>query len=121
MFRKKKSKSLKQSPENLKYFPLKDFKHDWKDASKLIVEAAAANVIKSIIAKAAYRIVTPDSVTDDTVLVPEIQENDGNEENEGNDEQNVDSVILEESLASQIDSLNPQEHERDDDDISIII
>ena len=114
---KTKSKSLKQSREDLKYFTLKDFKQDCEDAGKLIVEAVAANAIKSIIGKVAHRIVTPDSVTDDTVLVPEIQENDGNEENDRNDEHNIDSVILEESLISQINSLAPHEHQRDDDDI----
>ena len=44
------------------------------------------------------------------------------QESDGNDEQNVSSVILEESLTSQTDSPTPQEHqERDDDKISLKI
>ena len=102
----------------MKHFLLKDFNYDCQDATKLIDEAAAANVIKSVIfnGKIAYRIVRADCVAVDTVLVPKTQESDGN------DEQNIDSVIFEESLTSQIDSLTLREHqESDDDSISIIV
>ena len=71
-----KSKNLGQNPDNLKHFLLKDFNCDCEDAIKLIDEALAANIIKSVIfnGKVAYRIVRVDSVGDDTVLVPETQE-----------------------------------------------
>ena len=44
-----KNKNLGQSPDNLKHFLLKDFNCDSEDAIKLIDEALAANVIKSLI------------------------------------------------------------------------
>ena len=79
---KKKSKNLEQNPDNLKHFLLKDINCDCEDVIKLIDEALAANIIKSVIfdGKAAYRIVRGDSVGDDTVLVPETLETDGNKE-----------------------------------------
>ena len=65
--------------------------------------------------KFAYRVIRADSIVDDTVLVLETQESNGN------DEQNVDSFSLEENLTTQIDSPTPQEHQqRDDNNISII-
>ena len=76
------SKNLGQNPDNLKQFSLKDFNCDCEDAIKLIDEALAVNIIKSVIfnGKAAYRIVRADSVGDDTVLVPDTQDiNDNNE------------------------------------------
>ena len=112
-----KSKNLGQNPDNLKHFLLKDFNCDCEDAIKLTDEALVANVIKSVIfnGKIAYRIVRADSVGDDAVLVPETQEIDGNNEH-------VSTVFLEESLASQLESLTPLEHQkRDDDNISTII
>ena len=61
---------------------------------KLIDEAVPANVIKSVIfnSKVVHRIFRIDSVADDTVMVSKTQEGDGNEEH------NVGTVILEESL-----------------------
>ena len=76
------SKNLGQNPDKLKHFSLKDFNCDCEDAIKLIDEALAVNIIKSVIfnGKAAYRIVRADSVGDDTVLVPDTQDiNDNNE------------------------------------------
>ena len=114
---KVKSKNLGQNPDNLKHFLLKDFNCDCEDAIKLIDEALAANIIKSVIfnGKVAYRIVRADSVGDDTVLVPEIQEIDGSNEH-------VSTVFLEKSLISQLESSTLPEHQkRDDDNISSII
>ena len=93
--KKIKSKNLGQNPGNLKHFLLKDFNHDCEDAIKLIDEALAANVIKSVMVngKVSYRIVRADPVGDDTLLVPETQEIDGNNEH-------VSTVFLEESLIS---------------------
>ena len=111
-----KSKNLGQNPDNLKHFLLKDFNCDCEDAIKLIDEALAANVIKSVIfnGKVSYRIVRADPVGDDTVLVPETQEIDGNDEH-------VSTVFLEEILTSQLESLTLPEHQkRDDDNISTI-
>ena len=75
--------------DNVNYFLLKD-----EDAIKPIDEAVAENNTKSVNfkGKLAYKIVRADSVTDDIVLVPETHEGDGY------NEQNVGSVILEESL-----------------------
>ena len=86
-----KSKNLGQNPDNLKYFLLKYFNCDCEDAIKLIDETLAANVIFN--GKVSYRIVRADPVGDDTVLVPETQEIDGNNEH-------VSTVFLEESLIS---------------------
>ena len=77
----------------------------------------AANVIKSVIfnGKVSYRIVRADPVGDDTLLVPETQEIDGNNEH-------VSTVSLEESLTFQLGSSTLPEHQkRDDDNISTII
>ena len=110
------SKNIGQNPDNLKHFLLKDFNCDCEVAIKLIHEASAA-VIKSVIfnGKVSYRIVRADPVGDDTVLVPETQEIDGNN-------QHVSTVFLEESLISQLGSSTLPEHQkRDDDNISTII
>ena len=106
-----KSKNLEQNPDNLKHFLLKDINCDCGDAMKLIDEALAANIIKSVIfdGKAAYRIVRGDSVGDDTVLVPETLETDGNNEH-------VSTVFLEESPTSLLESLSLPEHQNRDDD-----
>ena len=65
--------------------------------------------------KFAYRVVRADSIVDGTVLVLETQESNWN------DEQNVDSFSLEESLTTQIDSTTPQEHQqRGDNNVSVI-
>ena len=62
-----------------------------------------------------YRIVRAGPVRDDTVLVPETQEIDGNNEH-------VSTVFLEESLTSQLGSSTLPEHQkRNDDNISTII
>ena len=108
-----KSKNLGQNPDNLKHFLLKDFNCDCEDAIKLIDETLAANVIFN--GKVSYRIVRADPVGDDTVLVPETQEIDGNNEH-------VSTVFLEESLTSQLESLTlPEYQKRGDDNISTII
>ena len=95
---KTKSKNLGQNPDNLKHFLLKDFNCDREDAIKLTDEALAANIIKSIIfnGKAAFRIVRADSVGDDTVLVSETQDIDGNNKH-------VSTDFSEESPASQLE------------------
>ena len=103
----------------MKHFWLGDFHHACEDATKLIDGVKAANVIKSAIfnGKVTYRIVRAGSVGDDTVLVEAEKQ-----EYDGDDEQNVSSVINEVSLTSQIDSPTPQEHqERDNDNTSIIV
>ena len=107
-----KSKNLGQNSDNLKHFLLKDFHCDCEDAIKLIGETLAASIIKPVIFidKVAYII-----VRSDTILVPETEESDGNNEH-------ANSVILEESLISQLESSTPPEHQRiDDDNISTII
>ena len=81
-----KGKNLGQNPNNLTPFLIKDFGYEKEDAGKLIEEAICANVIKSVIfnGKVTYRIVSTDSVTDDTVLAPDTQEitmKDNHEEN----------------------------------------
>ena len=108
---KMKSKNLEQNPDNLIHFLLKDINCDCEDAIKLIDEALAANIIKSVIfdGKAAYRIVRADSVGYDTVLAPETLETDGNNEH-------VSTVFLEESLTSLLESLSLPEHQKRDDD-----
>ena len=69
-----------------------DFHHACEDATKLIDGVKAANVIKSAIfnGKVTYRIVRAGSVGDDTVLVEAEKQ-----EYDGDDEQNVSSVINE--------------------------
>ena len=114
---KTKSKNLGQNPDNLKHFLLKDFNCDREDAIKLTDEALAANIIKSIIfnGKAAFRIVRADSVGDDTVLVSETQDIDGNNKH-------VSTDFSEESPASQLESLALPEHQkRNDDNVLTII
>ena len=96
---KVKSKNLGQNPDNLKHFLLKDFNCDCEDAIKLIDEALAANIIKSVIfnGKAAYRIVRVNSIGDHIVLVPGTQDIDGKNEH-------VSTVLLEGCLTSQLES-----------------
>ena len=55
---------------------MKDFNYDCEKAMKLIDEAIVANVIKSVIfnGKVAFRIIRADSNVDDTIIVPETQE-----------------------------------------------
>ena len=91
----------------MKHFLLKDFNCDCEDAIKLIDEALAANIIKSVIfnGKATYKIVGADSVEDDTVLVPETQDIDGSNEH-------VSTVFFEESLTSQLESSALPEHQK---------
>ena len=62
-----KSKNLGQNPDNLKQFLLKYFYCDCEDAVKLIDQALAANIIKSVIfnGKVSYRIVRADAVGDE--------------------------------------------------------
>ena len=81
---------------------------------RLIDEAIEANVIKSIIfnGKVAYRILKTASVTDDTIFVPETQENDSNNEH------NTSTIILEESQTSQVES-NLEHQRKDDENINI--
>ena len=113
---KVKSKNLGQNPDNLKHFLLKVFNCDCEDTIKLIDEALAANVTKSVIfnGKVPHRIVRADPIGDDTVLVPETQEIDVNNEH-------VSTVSLEESLTFQLGSSTLPEHQkRDDDNISTI-
>ena len=71
-----KNKNLGKNPDNLKYFLMKDFNYDCEKAMKLIDEAIVANIIKSVIfkGKVAVRIVSADSNADDTIVVPEMQE-----------------------------------------------
>ena len=71
-----KSKSLGQNPDNLKHFLLKDFSYDCEKAIKLIDEAIVVNILKSVIfnGKVAFRIIRADSNADDTIIVPETQE-----------------------------------------------
>ena len=95
---------------------LKNFNCDCEDAIELIDEALAANIIKSVTfnSKTAYRIVSADSVGDDTVSVTETQVIDGNNEH-------VSTVFLEESLTFQFESSALPEHQnRNDDNISAI-
>ena len=89
---------------------------DCEVAIKLIGGALAANVIKSVIfnGKVSYRIVRADFVGDNSVLVLETLEINGNNEH-------VSIVFLEESLTSQLESLTlPELQKRDDDNISTI-
>ena len=55
---------------------MKDFNYDCEEAMKLIDEAIVANMIKSVIfnSKVALKIIRPDSNADDTIIVPETQE-----------------------------------------------
>ena len=55
---------------------MKDFNYDCEKAMKLIDEAIVANIIKSVIfdGKVAFRIIRADSNADDTIIVPETQE-----------------------------------------------
>ena len=70
------SKNLGQNPDNLKDFLMKNFNLDCEKAMKLIDEAIVANIIKSVICdgKVAFRIIRADSNADDTIVVPETQE-----------------------------------------------
>ena len=111
-----KSKNLGQNPDNLKHFLLKDFNCDCEDAIKLIDEALAANIIKSVIfnGKTAYGIVRANSIGDHIVLVPGTQDIDGNNEH-------VSTALLEGCLTSQLESSTLPEHQkRTDDTISTI-
>ena len=70
------NKSLGQNPDNLKQFLMKDFNYNCVEATKLIDEALAENIIKSVTfnGKPAYRILKPNAIVDDSVIVPETQE-----------------------------------------------
>ena len=76
MSKKDKSKNLEQNSDNLKHFLMKDFNYDCKEPIKLIDESIVANIIKSIIfiGKVAFRIIRVDANADDTITVPETQE-----------------------------------------------
>ena len=76
--------------------------------------ALAADVIKSVVfnGKVSYRIVRADLAGDDTALVLETEEIDGNNEH-------VSTVFLEESLTSQLESSILPEHQKRDDDNEI--
>ena len=113
---KVKSKNLGQNPDNLKHFLLKDFNCDCEDAIKLIDEALAANIIKSVIfnGKAAYRIVRVNSIGDHIVLVPGTQDIDGKNEH-------VSTVLLEGCLTSQLESSTLPEHQKRTDDTTSTI
>ena len=71
-----KSKNLGQNPDNLRDFLMKDCNYDFEEAMKLIDEAIVANIIKSFVlnGKVAYRIIRADSNADDTIILPETQE-----------------------------------------------
>ena len=70
-----KSKNLGQNQENLVTYLVKDYSFTNKEAETLISDAAQTNVIRSIKfnGKTSYRIVKPDTVCDDTVLVSDTQ------------------------------------------------
>ena len=71
-----KIKNFGQNPDNLKHFLIKDFNYDCEKAIKLTNEAIVANIIKSVIfnGEVALRIIRADSNADDTIVVPEAQE-----------------------------------------------
>ena len=71
-----KSKNFGQNPDNLKHFLMKYFNYDCEKAMKLINEAVVANIIESVIFNgiAAFRIIRADSNADNTIIVPETQE-----------------------------------------------
>ena len=71
-----KIKNFGQNPDNLKHFLIKDFNYNCEKAMKLTDEAIVANIIKSVIfnVEVASRIIRADSNADDTIVVPEAQE-----------------------------------------------
>ena len=73
---KLKSKNLGQNPNSLKHFLMKDLNYDCAKATKLIDEPIVANITKSVIfsSKVAFRIIRANSNADDTIIVPETQE-----------------------------------------------
>ena len=73
---KSKSKNLGQNQEHLVHYLVKDYSFSNDEAEILIVDAARANAIKSVISngKTSYRIVKTDNVSDATILFPDTHE-----------------------------------------------
>ena len=73
---KSKSKNLGQNQEHLVHYLVKDYSFSNDEAEILIVDAAKANAIKSVISngKTSYRIVKTDNVSDATILFPDTHE-----------------------------------------------
>ena len=67
---KSKSKNLGQNQEHLVHYLVKDYSFSSDEAEILIVDAAKANAIKSVISngKTSYRIVKTDNVSDATIF-----------------------------------------------------
>ena len=70
-----KSKNLGLSQDNLKSFLVKDYEYSPELAENLIDETVQANIIKSIMfnGKISYRVVKTGPVDDATILVPDMQ------------------------------------------------
>ena len=73
---KSKSKNLGQNQEHRVHYLVKDYSFSNDEAEILIVDAAKANAIKSVISngKTSYRIVKTDNVSDATILFPDTHE-----------------------------------------------
>ena len=85
-----KGKNLGQNHDNLMNFLVKDYECSPEIAENIIEEVVEANIVKSIIfnGKKSYRVVKTDSIDDATILVPDTQT--GNSEDERtNDDTNT--------------------------------
>ena len=100
MFAKNQSESLGQNQNNLKNFLIKNYKYSPELAENLIGEAVQTNIVKSIMSNSnsPYRIVKSDSTDDATILLPDMQAD--NSEDEKTD---ADTIILEESTTNIIE------------------
>ena len=76
---------------------MKDFDYESENVKNLVEEAVVANVIKFVVFNdivVAYRIVRTDSVADDTIFIPETQNDDCH------DEENNATVTIEDTQIS---------------------
>ena len=91
-----KGKNLGQNHDNLMNFLVKDYECSPEIAENLIEEAVETNIVKSIIfnGKKSYRVVKTDSFDDATILVPDTQT--GNSEDERTDD-DTNTIFPEES------------------------
>ena len=91
-----KGKNLGQNYDNLMNFLVKDYECSPEILENLIEEAVEANIVKSIIFndKKSYRVVKTDSFDDATILVPDTQT--GNSEDERTDD-DTNAIFPEES------------------------
>ena len=82
-----KGKNLGQNHDNLMNFLVKDYECSPEIAENIIEEVVEANIVKSIIfnGKKSYRVVKTDSIDDATILVPDTQTRNSEDERTNDD------------------------------------